>query len=197
MHSINFNLQTNILLNNRTFFEEQMKNFKLLLIVLLFSTFGFANAQSLKVGVANLQMVVEQLPEAKKIDSEVKAMATKYQDSLLKMQGDLESQFQTYQKQKAMMSQEQQLATEQELQALNQQVLEFQQQKFGQQGELQMKRLELLQPLRLKIKEAIDTVSATEKLDLVLDSSTESVLFAADKLDITFKVLDLLKRGNK
>lgn len=174
-----------------------MKNLKLLLIVLLFSTFGFANAQSLQVGVANIQMVVEQLPDAKNIDTEIKALATKYQDSLLKMQGDLESQFQTYQKQKAMMTQEQQLSTEQELQALNQRVLEFQQQKFGQQGELQMKRLELLQPLRLKIKEAIDKVAAAEKLDIVLDGSTESVLFAADKLDITFKVLDMLKRGSK
>ncbi|PKL79792.1 MAG: hypothetical protein CVV25_06680 [Ignavibacteriae bacterium HGW-Ignavibacteriae-4] len=174
-----------------------MKNLKLLLIVLLFGTFGFANAQSSKIGVANLQMVVEQLPDAKKIDTEIKEMATKYQDSLLKMQGDLESKFQTYQKQKGMMTQEQQLATEQELQALNQTVLQFQQAKFGQQGELQMKRLELLQPLRNKIKEAIDKVSAAEKLSLVLDSSTESVLFADDALDITFKVLDMLKRGGK
>lgn len=174
-----------------------MKNLKLLLIVLLFGTFGFANAQSTKIGVANLQMVVEQLPDAKKIDTEIKEMATKYQDSLLKMQGDLESKFQTYQKQKGMMTQEQQLATEQELQELNQTVLQFQQAKFGQQGELQMKRLELLQPLRNKIKEAIDKVSAAEKLSLVLDSSTESVLFADDALDITFKVLDMLKRGGK
>lgn len=174
-----------------------MKNFKLLLIVLLFSTFGAAQSQNIKVGFANLQMVVEQLPEAKKIDNEIKTLATKYQDSLLKMQGDLESQFQKYQKQKAMMSQDQQLATEQELQTLNQTVLQFQQQKFGQQGELQETRLKLLQPLRNKIKEAIDKVSAAEKLNLVLDSSTESVLFADDKLDITFKVLDMLKRGDK
>ncbi|MER3328051.1 MAG: OmpH family outer membrane protein, partial [Candidatus Kapaibacterium sp.] len=95
-----------------------MKNLNLLLIVLLFGTFGFANAQSTKIGVANLQMVVEQLPDAKKIDTQIKEMATKYQDSLLKMQGDLESKFQTYQKQKGMMTQEQKLATEQELQAL-------------------------------------------------------------------------------
>jgi outer membrane protein len=174
-----------------------MKTFKLLLIVLLFGTFGFANAQSLKIGVANLQMIVEQLPEAKQIDTQIKEIATKYQDSLLKMQGDLESQFKTYQKQKSMMTQEQQLKTEQDLQALNQAVLQFQQQKFGQQGELQMKRLELLQPLRNKIKEAIDSVAASEKLSLVLDNSTESVLFSENSLDITFKVLDVLKRGSK
>ena len=173
-----------------------MKNFKLLLITLIFATFGFANAQSVKVGVANLQMVVEQLPDAKKIDTEIKALATSYQDSLLKMQGDLEAKFKNYQKQKSMMTQDQQLATEQELQALNQQVMQFQQMKFGQQGELAMKRLELLQPLRNKIKEAIDKVAAAEKLTLVMDSSTETVLFADDKLDITFKVLDMLKRGS-
>lgn len=174
-----------------------MKKLYYILFVFLFAALGFTNAQSLKVGVANLQMVVEQLPDAKKIDTEIKEIATKYQDSLLKMQGDLETKFQTYQKQKGMMTQEQQIATEQELQALNQTVLQFQQAKFGQQGELQMKRLELLQPLRNKIKDAIDKVSASEKLNLVLDSSTESVLFADDALDITFKVLDMLKRGGK
>ncbi|MCB0702181.1 MAG: OmpH family outer membrane protein [Candidatus Kapaibacterium sp.] len=174
-----------------------MKKLYYILFVFLFVALGFTNAQSLKVGVANLQMVVEQLPDAKKIDTEIKEIATKYQDSLLKMQGDLETKFQTYQKQKGMMTQEQQIATEQELQALNQTVLQFQQAKFGQQGELQMKRLELLQPLRNKIKDAIDKVSASEKLNLVLDSSTESVLFADDALDITFKVLDMLKRGGK
>ena len=174
-----------------------MKKLYYILFVFLFVALGFTNAQSLKVGVANLQMVVEQLPDAKKIDTEIKEIATKYQDSLLKMQGDLETKFQTYQKQKGMMTQEQQIATEQELQALNQTVLQFQQAKFGQQGELQMKRLELLQPLRKKIKDAIDKVSASEKLNLVLDSSTESVLFADDALDITFKVLDMLKRGGK
>ena len=174
-----------------------MKKLYYILFVFLFVALGFTNAHSLKVGVANLQMVVEQLPDAKKIDTEIKEIATKYQDSLLKMQGDLETKFQTYQKQKGMMTQEQQIATEQELQALNQTVLQFQQAKFGQQGELQMKRLELLQPLRNKIKDAIDKVSASEKLNLVLDSSTESVLFADDALDITFKVLDMLKRGGK
>lgn len=174
-----------------------MKNFKLLLIVLIFGAYGFTYAQTLKVGVANLQMIVEQLPDAKKIDTQIKEIATKYQDSLLKMQGDLEAQFKTYQKQKSMMTQDQQLKTEQDLQALNQEVLQFQQQKFGQQGELQMKRLELLQPLRNKIKEAIDKVAAAEKITLVLDSSTESVLFTDDSLDITFKVLDMLKRGSK
>ena len=174
-----------------------MKKLYYILFVFLFVALGFTNAQSLKVGVANLQMVVEQLPDAKKIDTEIKEIATKYQDSLLKMQGDLETKFQTKKKKKGMMTQEQQIATEQELQALNQTVLQFQQAKFGQQGELQMKRLELLQPLRNKIKDAIDKVSASEKLNLVLDSSTESVLFADDALDITFKVLDMLKRGGK
>lgn len=173
-----------------------MKNFNLLLITLLLGTFGFTNAQTLKIGVANLQMIVEQLPEAKQIDTQIRDIATKYQDSLLKMQGDLEAQFKTYQKQKSMMTQEQQLKTEQDLQALNQKVLQFQQQKFGQQGELQTKRMELLQPLRIKIKNAIDSVASSEKISLVLDSSTESVLYSDNALDITFKVLDVLKRGS-
>ena len=113
------------------------------------------------------------------------------------MQADLEARFKDYQKQKAMMPADQQQQTEQELQALNQQILQFQQMKFGQNGEVQQTQMKMLEPLRAKIKDAIDDVTKAENLTLILDKSTETVLFADDKFDITFKVLDTLKRGKK
>lgn len=175
-----------------------MKLLKVLIVALLV-TVGVqsATAQKLTVGVVDLQTIVKELPQAQEVDKAIKEMAKRYQDSLMSMQTDLETRFKDYQKQKAMMTPDQQQQTEQELQALNQQILQFQQMKFGQNGEVQQTQMKMLEPLRAKIKDAIDDVAKAEGLTLILDKSTETVLFSDDKFDITFKILDTLKRGKK
>ncbi len=54
----------------------------------------------------------------------------------------------------------------------------------------------LLQPIRAKVNEAIAAVAKEEKITLVLDKVAGLVLYNDDKMDITYKVLDRMKRGN-
>lgn len=168
------------------------------IITVCFLVFSMSiNAQDLKIAVVDIQTVVLELPEAKAADKTIKELGKKYQDTLLKMQEGLEEKFSTYQKQKGMMNAQQKEQTEMEVQALNQQVMQYQQEKFGQQGELAMMQRQFLEPLRDKIKTAIDNIAQKEGFNLILDKSGEGVLFASDKFDITYKILDVLKRGDE
>ncbi len=54
----------------------------------------------------------------------------------------------------------------------------------------------LLQPIRLKVNDAIAAVAKEEKINLVLDKVAGLVLYNEEKADITYKVLDRMKRGN-
>lgn len=169
----------------------------LLVIIALSATSLTAQKQKLPIGVVNIQQVVQELPEAQKIDKQIQEITKMYQDSLISMQKNLQSKFESYKKQRGMMTEEKQLETEQQLQAQNQEIQQFQMEKFGQQGEVQQRRAEMLEPLRTKIKNAIDKVAESEELELILDKSTEVVMFSHDKYDITYKVLDTLKRGDE
>ena len=80
---------------------------------------------------------------------------------------------------------------------MQQQGVAYQSDKFGQTGAYAQKQEELLAPIREKVKKAIQEVATTDGIDVVFDraSPAQDILFASDKLDITFKVLDTIKRG--
>jgi outer membrane protein len=170
-----------------------------LLVAFVFTVSFSANAQGtgLKVGIVNLETIITELPAAKDADAQLKEIATQYQDSLINMRTRLEEDFQNYQKQQSMMTPEAKQQEEMKLQELQNTILQFQEQKFGQQGELTLMREQLLAPIRDKVQKAIDKVAKAEGINLVFDKTAAAVLYSEEKFDITFRVLDELKRGNE
>lgn len=147
-----------------------------------------------RVAVVEVETVLKELPEAIEADKKIKDIGQKWQDTLLKMRQDLQSKFEQYQKQKAMMTQDKQQKEEELLQAQQMQLLQYQEEKFGQQGEINSLREKLLAPIREKVKSAIETVAKKEKFQMVVDKLM--VLFSESSIDITYTVIDAIKRGS-
>jgi Skp family chaperone for outer membrane proteins len=147
------------------------------------------------LGVVDVETVLKEMPEALDADKRIKEIGQKWQDTLIQLRTGLQQKFEQYQKQKSMMQQDQQLKEEEALQAQNMQMVQYQEEKFGQQGELNGLREQLLEPLRNKIRLAIDKVAKEEKIKMVVDKVM--VLYSDTSIDITFKVIDTIKRSNK
>lgn len=167
----------------------------LMTFFLLVTVTNHTQAQ-LKVGIVDTETIIKEMPEAKEADSQLKELGKKYQDTLMTMQQDFQSQVEQYQKQKGMMPAAKQQEEEQALQAFQAQIYQFNEEKFGQTGELTVLREQYLAPIRDKISKAIDKVAKSESINLVFDETAPSLLYAEDKFDITFRVLDEIKRGN-
>ncbi|MGI6370438.1 MAG: OmpH family outer membrane protein [Ignavibacteria bacterium] len=158
-----------------------------------FSTQNKALANN-TIAVVDIEAIVKEMPEAIEADKQLKDISQKYQDSLTKMQKDLEAKAQNYQKQKSMMAADKQQQEEEKLQKEYQTLAMFQQEKFSNTGELVQMREKYLEPIRLKVKNAIEAVAKDEKVGLVLSKDAAIVMFADAKLDITFRVIDKIKR---
>lgn len=143
-------------------------------------------------GVVDVNLIVDQLPEAKEADAKLKEMQKNLQDTIIKMQDALQKKVDTYLKQKSMMPADQQQKQEQALQEEQQKMQQYYNEKLN---EIQNKREEFLEPIRNKVKSAIQAVAKEENLVLVFDKG--NLLFSEEKFDITFKVLDKIKRGTK
>lgn len=164
--------------------------------LIAFIAFTASSFSQLKIGIVDTETIIKEMPEAKKADNDLKALGQKYQDTLLTFQNELQERVQQYQKQKGMMPADKQQAEEEALQALQMQMYQYNDEKFGNAGELTILREKYLEPIRQKIRVAIDNVAKTEKINLVLDKTSPSLLYAEDKFDITFRVLDEIKRGS-
>ncbi len=159
---------------------------------------GTVNAQSQKIGFVNSQVIFAQLPEAIKVQSDLDALIQKWQKSLDSMTTSLQAAYADYQQKESTMAAAKQQEVQQELVGQQQRLERFRQEKFSQpNGEAFVKQEEMLEPIRTKVIKAIDDIAAQEKMNFVFDKS-ESIpllLHADDEFDITFKVLDKLKRG--
>lgn len=151
----------------------------------------------MKYGVVDIEVILKEMPEAIEADRKLKEMGTKWQDTLINLKKDFDERIQRYQKQKSLMNPDQQNKEEESLQAMQMQMMQYQEQKFGNTGELNITREKFLEPIRLKVRNAIQKVAKEEKLSLVLDKGNPAILYFEDKFDLTYKVLDVIKRGQQ
>lgn len=154
-------------------------------------------AGDMRIAVVDLETLVRQLPEAAQIDRQLTETAQRFRDTLTQLRTELERRLEEYRKREALLTADAKAKEEEALRQLQERYLQYQEEKFGVTGELAQLREQLLQPLRQRVQEAIQQVAREENFQLVLDRSSPSVLFAEDRFDLTYRVLDRLKRGQR
>lgn len=171
-----------------------MKKAVLLLAIVLMTGSVFAQ----KIGYVNSQTILEQLPEAIKVQSDLDALIANWQTKLDSMNTDLQQAYASYQQQAGNMPEDKRQATEQEILLKQQRLEQYRQSKFSQpNGEVFVRQEQMFEPIRAKIIEAIKAVSKKEGMSFVFDKTDTLplILHADDQFDITFEVLNKLKRG--
>ncbi len=163
-------------------------------ITLSFSAANAQQAKSLKLGVVDVEKIVKEMPEALQADQILKDLQKSYQDTLASMQNTLMQRADAYQKQRSMMPADQQKKEEETLKMSEQELYRYKDAKFA---EISEKRELYLSPIRKKVAEAIEAVAKDETISFVFDKGNGSVLYSEEKSDITFKVIDKMKRGSK
>ena len=168
-----------------------------LLLILLISTVTIFAQNTQKIGYVDSQIILTQLPEAIKAQSDLDAMTNVWSNKVDSMKLALQQQYADVQKQLATMTDDQKQIKQKELIDKEQQIYAFQNQKFGQpNGEIYQKQETIFEPVKKKIYAAIELVAKEEGMQFIFDKSGDILLLYADSaFDITFKVLDSLKRG--
>lgn len=173
-----------------------MKKFLLTAVFIFLPASVFAQSQ-LKLGYVDSQVILTQYSEAIKAQGELDALTNKWSAQVDSMTLAYQQDLADYQKQANTMPEEQKLEAQKKLIAQEQSILDFRRQKFGQNGEIYQKQEQIFDPVKQKIYDAIEQVAKTEGMQFVFDKSGDIILLYADSaFDITFQVLDKLKRGS-
>lgn len=166
-------------------------------LALIFVAVNVAAAQAPRLAYVDSEKIINDLPEAQAAQKELEAVFKGWQDELQKMGDELQKGLEEYQKKQALLQPAAKEAEEKRLTDLQQRAREFQAQKFGQGGEAQQLRDKKLAPIRERILKNIEQVAKEESFNFVFDKANDILLLYADaKFDLTYKVLDRLKRGS-
>lgn len=171
-----------------------MKKFLFLPTLLAMAVTVGAFAQTSKMAFVDSEIILRDLPEAQQASKDLETMVKPWQDEFEKMRLDLQKQIEDYQKQRSLMPVDRRESEEQRLGQLQQKATEFFSKKLDPRtGEVVAEREKKLAPIREKILKTIEVVAKEEGFTFVVDRS--NILYGDAKADLTYKVLDRLKRG--
>jgi outer membrane protein len=174
-----------------------VKKYLLAAALIICSSFAYSQNNPLKLGYVDSQVILNQFSEAVKAQGDLDALTNRWSAQLDSMTMNYQQNLADYQKQATLLSEDKKLGLQKELVAKEQSILDFRRQKFGQgTGEIYQRQEEIFNPVKAKIYKAIELIAKEEGMQFVFDKSGDIMLLYADTaFDITFKVLDRLKRG--
>jgi outer membrane protein len=158
-----------------------MKNTLKLIVVGFITIISSFTANAQKIAHISLDSLISLMPESKTAQQSLQEYSKQLEQQVTLMQTELQSKYETYQKDSPNMAPIVKESKEKELNDLNQRINDFQQQA---QQDYQKKSAELSKPVYDKAKKAIDQVAKEAGYKYVLDTSTGLVLYneAADDI---------------
>lgn len=168
---------------------------KLLFVLVLAAgvlSFGRSEAQTLKIGYTNADMILASLPEAKQIETDLTAYRTQIQKQMESKVQEFEQKRKIYQETAGDLIESVRKDKEQELMSLQQNIQKFER---DAQADLQKKNAELLSPVYQKIQVAINDVAKAEGYSHVFSSDAGGMpilLYADEQYDLTKKIVEKL-----
>mgnify|MGYP002860534822 CR=1 FL=1 len=151
-----------------------------------------------KSGYVNSEVILQQFPEAIKAQGELDTKIQEWNKVVDSLTAKLQEEYNNLQKQAQTMPEKKRNEELQKLAQQQQAIDEYRRTKFGQQtGEIYRIQEQLMGPVKQKIFAVIEVVAKEEGMTFVFDRPGDVLLLYADtQFDLTYKVLDKLKRGN-
>lgn len=165
---------------------------RMLFTLVLMLTAGVVSAQNYIV--VNSEKVFKSVTAYNEAIAELDQLAKQYQEWIDAKFEQVEQLYNTYQSQKASLNASGRQAFENEILSKEQQANEYQEQLFGQEGDLMKKRVALIEPIQKQVFAAIERYAKQVGADVVIDSSNNpTLLYNSANVERTNQIINLLK----
>lgn len=150
---------------------------------------GTTSAQ--KVAVVDINAILSELPEFIQAQQQIDKIAADWNQEIAKEFDEVKSMYNKYQAEQVLLSNEVRAQREEAIKRKEAEVRGMQKRKFGAEGELFLKRREIINPIQERVFETIQSYAKDMGFDLVIDKGgSAGVLFVSDSFDKT----DVIKR---
>ncbi len=168
-----------------------MKKIALIVTILFTATQIYAQ----KIGVVDTNYILSKLPQYKEAENRLNTQISQWQSDLQRLQTEYERKKEAFENEKVLLVGEQLKLREKEIVDMEASIRNTIGARFGSNGEVNQLRSNLTKPYQDQIWNAIKTVSTKNNLGIVLDKTTNNVLFLDKKYDYTDAVLSLLVKN--
>ena len=177
-----------------------MKTKQILLVAIAFICISFsANAQrGVRIGYIDMEYILENVPEYKEASTQLDGKVQRWKADIDKKQQEIDLMKLTLTNERVLLTKELIEEREEEIKIKEDEMIAYQQNRFGSGGDLVIQRRQLVQPIQDQVFNIVQEVAEAKKYDFIFDKSADVVmLFAAKRNDISDIVLRSINRVEK
>jgi len=167
------------------------------LVVLMSSLYGFSQ-RGVRIGYVDMEYILENVEEYRDASEQLNAKAQKWKQEIELKQSAIEQMKKDLMAEKVLLTDELILEREEEIQILEKEMLDYQQDRFGPQGDLVLQKQLLIQPIQDQVFNEVQKIGANKRYDFIFDKSADVVMLYSEKRhDISDLVLREIGRTRK
>ena len=177
--------------------KAKIKVLLLLTTVLLFSSHTFAQ-RGVRIAYVDMEYILENVEEYRDATEQLETKVQKWKIEIEQKQSAIEQMRKDLMAEKVLLTDELITEREEEIQILEKEMLEYQQDRFGPQGDLVLQKRQLIQPIQDQVFNEVQKIGSNKKYDIIFDKSGDVVmLYSQKRLDISDIVLRAISRTRK
>jgi len=195
-----YNWSTILIIFDTVFINHnRMKKYFALSFLLL--ALGFkANAQSrgIKIGYIDMEYILQNVPDYAEAKNQLEQKAQKWKQDIEAKKVEIAKLKDALKTESALLTKELIDERQEEIKFQEDELLDFQQKKFGPEGDLIVQKSVLIKPIQDQVFTAVQDIAELKKFDFVFDKSSDlTILFAAKRYDISDQVVRSITRAER
>ena len=167
--------------------------------VVLLMTLQTVNAQrGLRIGYIDMDYILENVPEYQEASKQLEEKVNRWKGEIEGKLGEVGEMKKQLDNERPLLTKELIEERYEEISFEEEQILDYQQKRFGPGGDLAIQKRQLVEPVQDQVFNAVQEISTNKKYDFVFDKSADVVmLYSADRHDISDQVLRSITRSAK
>ena len=177
-----------------------MKTSKLLFFAITFFCFSFVTKaqRGVRIGYIDMEYILESVPEYQEASTQLEGKVQRWKQDIDKRQKEVDLMTLNLSNERVLLTKELIDEREEEIKIKEDEMLQYQQDRFGPNGDLMIQRRQLVQPIQDQVFNVVQEIAEGKKYDFIFDKSADVVmLFAAKRNDISDLVLRSINRAAK
>ncbi|MCO6175181.1 OmpH family outer membrane protein [Flavobacterium sp. NRK F10] len=172
---------------------------KILFILLsITATFAFSQTRGIRIGYIDMEYILEKVPSYAEANNQLELKAQKWKQEIEIKKNEITKLKEALKVEKPLLTKELIEEREEEISFLEKELLDFQEKKFGAQGDLIVQKSTIVKPIQDQVFTAIQDIAEKKKYDFIFDRSSDlTMLFAKQQHDISDLVIRTILRSEK
>lgn len=177
-----------------------MMKFKVLFLLTIIGLMSFSvNAQrGVRIGYIDTEYILQNVPEYQEAASQLDKKVLKWKSEIEQKLSVIEQKKKELENESVLLTKELYEERLEDISFEEAEILDYQQKRFGPQGDMIIQKRQLIEPVQDQIFAAVQQIAETKKFDFVFDKSADVVmLYSAERYDISEQVLRTITRTSR